>query len=132
MVKFSPKVVEQSNPHYSPEILLDTVMRVLGLRYDRHLAHRLGVQPPQICKIRKRRLLVTSAILISMHEETGLCLRELRALMGDYREHTRPSAKHPTIPQTVQMENLPYSKLVSQRILHSSLGDSIGTDWYRS
>ena len=128
MVKFSPKVVEQSNPHYSPEILLDTVMRVLGLRYDRHLAQRLGVQPPQICKIRKRRLLVTPAILISMHEETGLGLRELRALMGDYREHTRPSAKHPSIPHTVRTKDMPYSALVSQRILKSSPGDTVGTD----
>lgn len=127
MVKFSPKVVELSNPHYSPEILLDTVMRFLGLKYDRHLARRLGVQPPQICKIRKRRLLVTPAILISMHEETGLGLRELRALMGDYREHTRPSAKHPSIPQTVRINDLPYSELVSQKILKPSLDGRVRT-----
>ena len=39
------------------------------------------------------------ALLISMHEETGLPLPQLRALMGDYREHTGASSKHPAVPQ---------------------------------
>jgi hypothetical protein len=50
---------------------------------------------------------VAPALLISMHEETGLplplplplSLRQLRALMGDYREHTGASSKHPAVPQ---------------------------------
>ncbi len=44
-------------------------------------------------------MLVAAALLIGMHEETGLSIRQLRALMGDYREHTEPSAKHPQLPQ---------------------------------
>lgn len=99
MYKFTPKAVETDNPHYDPEALLDTLMRVLGTKNDRHLAHRLSVQPPQICKIRKRRVSVAPALLICMHEETGLSLRQLRALMGDYRDHTGPSAKHPVHAQ---------------------------------
>lgn len=95
MSKFTPDPVEKDNPHYNPTLLLDTVMQLLRLKYDRHLALRLEVLPSQICKIRKRRLSISPAILISMHEETLLSLRELRALMGDFREHTRPSAKHP-------------------------------------
>jgi antitoxin HigA-1 len=89
----------EENPHYDPETLLDTLQRVLGAKNDRQLASRLYVQPSQICKIRKRRVAVAPALLISMHEETGLSLRQLRALMGDYRDNTGPTAKHPTLPQ---------------------------------
>lgn len=99
MHKFTPKAVELDNPHYDPDALLDTIMRMLGGRNDRHLSDRLGVQPSQICKIRKRRVSVTPALLISMHEETGLSIRQLRALMGDYRVHTGASAMHPILPQ---------------------------------
>jgi len=98
MYKFTPKTVEVNNPHYDPESLLNTVMRLLCVKNDRQLAVRLGVQAPQICKIRKRRVPVAPALLISMHEETGLSLRELRTLMGDYRENSGPSAKHPVQP----------------------------------
>jgi len=99
MYKFTPKSVEADNPHYDPEALLDTLMRILGARNDRQLAGKLWVQASQICKIRKRRVPVAATLLISMHEETGLSIRQLRALMGDYREHTGASAKHPVLPQ---------------------------------
>lgn len=102
MYKFTQKTVENDNPHYDPASLLNTVMRLLCAKNDRQLATRLGVQPPQICKIRKRRVPVTPALLICMHEETGLSLRELRTLMGDYRENTGPSAKHPAKPHIQQ------------------------------
>lgn len=107
MHKFTPKAVESDNPHYDPETLLDTLMRMLvGGRNDRQLANRLGVQPSQICKIRKRRVSVSPALLISMHEETGLSIRQLRALMGDYRVHTGPSATHPVLPQLQYLNGL--------------------------
>lgn len=91
--------VEADNPHYDPEMLLDTLTIILGAKNDRHLAGKLFVQPSQICKIRKRRTPVSPALLISMHEETTLSIRQLRALMGDFREHTGRSAKHPNLPQ---------------------------------
>lgn len=99
MYKFTQKAVEADNPHYNPGTLLDTLTDLLGARNDRHLADKLSGQPSQICKIRKRRVSVAPALLISMHEETGLSIRQLRALMGDFREHTGPSAKHPSVPQ---------------------------------
>lgn len=99
MYRFNQKAVESDNPHYDPDALLDTLMRMLHARNDKMLAERLFVQPSQICKIRKRRIVVSPALLISMYEETGLTPRQLRALMGDYREHTGPSAKHPALPQ---------------------------------
>lgn len=117
MYRFKPKAVEADNPHYDPDLLLDTLMRLLGARNDRQLASRLGVQPSQICKIRKRNLSVPASLLISMHEETGLSLRQLRALMGDYREHTGASAKHPMLPQLQYLNGLQPQEL---RLLRSS------------
>lgn len=100
MLKFIPKAVMEENPHYDPERLLDTLQGLLNVKNDRQLANRLGAAPAQICKIRKRRVPVAAALLISMHEETNLSLRQLRALMGDYRPNTGPTAKHPAQPQT--------------------------------
>lgn len=98
MLKFVSKAVWEDNPHYDPERLLNTLHSVLGVPNDAQLARRLLAEPAQICKIRKRRVPVASALLISMHEESKLSLRTLRALMGDYRPHTGPSAKHPVEP----------------------------------
>ena len=99
MYKFNLKPVEADNPHYDPGALLDTLMYIFGAKNDRQLAHRLAIQPSQVCKVRKRRTSVASSLLIGMHEETGLSIRQLRALMGDYREHTGASATHPRWPQ---------------------------------
>lgn len=106
MYTFTLKAVEENNPHYDPEVLLDTLMCILGAPNDRQLAHRLKVAPSQVCKVRKRRISVAPSLLIGMHEETGLSIRQLRALMGDYREHTGPSAKHPIMPQTEHLNGL--------------------------
>lgn len=99
MYKFEFQRVEKDNPHYDPESLLGTIMCILDARNDRQLADRLGVSPSQVCKVRKRQLSVSPALLITMHEESGFTIRQLRALMGDFREHTGPSAKHPDLPQ---------------------------------
>lgn len=56
MYRFNQKAVESDNPHYDPDALLDTLMRMLHARTDKMLAERLFVQPSQICKIRKRRV----------------------------------------------------------------------------
>lgn len=106
MYKFNLKTVEEHNPHYDPEALLDTLMSILGAPNDRQLAHRLQVAPSQVCKVRKRRISVEPSLLIGMHEETGLSIRQLRALMGDYRQHAGPSAKHPIVPQTEHLNGL--------------------------
>lgn len=82
MYKFTPKTVEPDNPHYDPNTLLDTLTRLLQVKNDRQLAKRLEVQSPEICKIRKRRIPVAPALLVCMHEETELSIRQLRALMG--------------------------------------------------
>lgn len=77
---------------YNPDRLLDELMSAMQLKNDSRLAKRLKVAPPIICKIRKRRLPVSPAVLISMHEESGYSIRDLRYLMGDMRPHTGKSA----------------------------------------
>lgn len=74
-------------------------MRILGARNDRKLADRLSVRPSQICKLWKRSVPVSPTLLIGIREETGLSLRQPRALMGDHRDRTGPSAKHPVLPR---------------------------------
>jgi plasmid maintenance system antidote protein VapI len=87
-----------TNPHYNPDHLLDMLKTLLDTHSDRHLAARLGRHPSQLSRIRKREIAVTADLLLSMHEETGLAVRQLRALMGDFREHSGRSAKHPIVP----------------------------------
>lgn len=95
-----------NNPHYAPEKLMDMLQRVLRVSNDSQLAGRLGVKPPQICKIRKRRTPVSSTLLINIHEETGLSLLILRGLMGDFRDNTGPKAIHPAVPPAERLQEL--------------------------
>jgi hypothetical protein len=83
---------------YDSNHLLDIVKKFLELHLDRDLAARLGSHPSQISRIRQCHSAVTAELLLSMHEETGLAVNQLRALMGDFREHTGSSAKHPSNP----------------------------------
>jgi hypothetical protein len=72
--------------------LLDHLRARLGLRSDSALAGALRVAPPVISKIRHHRLPVGASLLIRMHEETGMEIKELRALMGDRRKHFRTAS----------------------------------------
>ncbi|MEC4720369.1 hypothetical protein RY831_14500 [Noviherbaspirillum sp. CPCC 100848] len=79
---------------YNPSRLLDIVIDRLQLKNDAALARTLGVPAPMISKIRHRRLPIGASLLISMHEETGWSIRELRDLMGDRRQKFRISLVH--------------------------------------
>ena len=79
---------------YDPNKLLDALIEKMGLKNDAALSRRLEVQPPVISKIRHRRLPVGASLLIRMHEESGLSIRELRTLMGDRRGKQRISDAH--------------------------------------
>lgn len=69
-------------PKNSPSVMFDEVMRVLGLKYDYQLAKVLRRDPSFICAIRQGRSPLPSAVLISLNEETGLSIKELKALAG--------------------------------------------------
>lgn len=66
----------------TPARLLDTLKELLLLRSDSDLAAVLGTTPSLISKVRHRQLPVADWLLISMHEESELSIRELRALNG--------------------------------------------------
>jgi plasmid maintenance system antidote protein VapI len=76
---------------YDPNRLLDALIVKLSLKNDAALSRALEVAPPVISKIRHRRLPVDAALIIRMHEVTGLSIRELRDLMGDRRAKFRLS-----------------------------------------
>lgn len=81
-------------PHdaeYNPNHLLDSLREKLSLRNDAGLSRALEVEPPVISKIRHRRLPIGAAMLIRMHEVSGMSIRELRLLMGDRRDKFRMS-----------------------------------------
>jgi antitoxin HigA-1 len=77
---------------YDPDRLLNEMKAALQVPNDSQLAKRLELSVPVICKIRKRVLPVTPTVLLTMHEESGYSIRDLRYLMGDMRPHTGKSA----------------------------------------
>jgi hypothetical protein len=79
---------DQISP-YDPNNLLDALHAKLRLKNDAALARLLEVNPPVISKIRHRRLSVGGALLIRIHEVTGLSISDLRFLMGDRRQKYR-------------------------------------------
>lgn len=79
---------------YDPNNLLDALIEKLKLKNDAALSRALEVAPPVVSKIRHRRLPVTAAVLIRMHEVTGLSIADLRMLMGDRRSKFRMSDAH--------------------------------------
>jgi DNA-binding transcriptional regulator YdaS (Cro superfamily) len=84
---------EGSQPHetygYNPHRLLNVLRQNHLLKSDAELARFLEVSPPIICKIRHRTTAVSGALLIRMHEVTGLTIEDLRYLMGDRRRKFR-------------------------------------------
>lgn len=74
-----------TNDDYNPNRLLDTLIERFGLKTDAALSRKLEVQAPLISKIRNRHLAVSAYLLLRMHEESGLSIRELCDLMGGRR-----------------------------------------------
>jgi hypothetical protein len=75
---------------YDPNHLVDHLRDLLRLDNDVALAHRLRVRPPTLSKVRRQRVAVSPALLIAMHEATGMAIAELRRLMGDRRPYFSP------------------------------------------
>lgn len=74
---------------YDPNRLLDALIERMNLKNDAALCRALSISPPVISKIRHGRIPVGASVLIRMHEESGISIRELRELMGDRRSDMR-------------------------------------------
>lgn len=74
---------------FNPNALLDHLIKKLDLRNDAALARALGVASPVVSKVRHGRLTVGATMLISMHEASGISIKDLRELMGDRRQRFR-------------------------------------------
>jgi hypothetical protein len=90
---FLPTIIpaNQMTLPYDPNRLLDEIQSRLKAKNDAALARTLSVQPPLISKMRHRRMPVGAALLLRIHEETGLSIRELQYLLGDRRRKYRIS-----------------------------------------
>jgi hypothetical protein len=77
------------NSEYNPNQLLNIVRANLRVKNDAALSRKLEVGPPVISKVRHGRLPVGAALLIRIHEVTGLGIDELRGMLGDRRAKYR-------------------------------------------
>jgi len=73
--------------------LLDVLINFLELKNDAALSRELRVSAPILSKIRHGVLPVSAAILVRMHEVSGLSIYELRACMGDHRANLACSTR---------------------------------------
>ena len=71
--------------HYTPEVFLDRLCQKLGARSLSALGRVVGLSPSVLSKVKRRRLAVSSEILLKIHEATDIPVRELRRWMGDMR-----------------------------------------------
>lgn len=67
---------------YTPGVLLDYLKARFHIKNDATLAHRLLVPHPTVSKLRHRKLELSPALLLRMHEITGVAVEELRKQAG--------------------------------------------------
>lgn len=69
------------NPEGDPNRLLDALRERKQLKNDAELCRALDVAPPLISKIRNRKLAISPALMIRMHDTFDMPINELRRLM---------------------------------------------------
>jgi plasmid maintenance system antidote protein VapI len=71
--------------HYDPNSMLNAILWKLRLKNDAALCRIAEVNPAVISKIRHNRMPVSAAVLLRLHEVTGMSVKALQDLMGDRR-----------------------------------------------
>lgn len=74
---------------YDTNHLLDSVLDHLNLPDDAALSAALGVAPEMLSDIRQMQQALDPALLIRMHELTGISIVGLRNILGDRRKKLR-------------------------------------------
>jgi hypothetical protein len=78
------------DPTYDPNSFTDWACDILECKNDAALARKLDMSPVILSKIRHRKIGPTAPMLIALHEETGLHIRDIKARM--FREPLREAA----------------------------------------
>jgi plasmid maintenance system antidote protein VapI len=71
-------------PHKAPQNpnhFLDSILIIMRLKNDAALSRAVNVAAPALSKLRHGRLPVTAALLLKLHDYTGLTIAELRKLL---------------------------------------------------
>lgn len=76
------RMTEDQAVAYNPNRLLDVICAKMQLKNDAALSRFLTVAPPVISKIRHLRLPLGASLLIRIHEETDIEIRDLKTLAG--------------------------------------------------
>lgn len=71
--------------NYQPMVVIDVVKKRLGAENDLQLGAMLEISKNTISKIRHRKMAIGAAMLLAMHETSGISIKELKHLMGDTR-----------------------------------------------
>lgn len=69
------------NPNENVNRLLDMIISKLALKNDSALCRCLRIAPPVISKIRHGSLPVGATMLLRLHEESGMSIRELKDVL---------------------------------------------------
>lgn len=71
-----------SSPSYTPSKLINETAWQLGCRNYHSLGFALEIDPAQLCRIRKRREVVSSRMMVAIADRTGWSIQYIRALAG--------------------------------------------------
>jgi hypothetical protein len=82
-------------PHgsFNPAHMLDHLRYRLRLKNDASLSRLLDVTPFLLSRIRHRKRSVCAGLMVRIHEATGIRVHDLRVMMGDRRQRTRPGLR---------------------------------------
>lgn len=72
----------RTNPDYSPEKLLDVLLDRFKLKNDAALARALQLPPTVVSKLRSKSSNLSAAVLLRLHDATGLSINDIRSLMN--------------------------------------------------
>ena len=78
-------IAPSDTANIQPLVMLAHVKEQLGAKNDKELADMLGVARPTLSKLRHRKISVGAALLLAIHDTSGLSIKELKRLMGDTR-----------------------------------------------
>lgn len=66
----------------SASMMIDYLKEVLEITSDAKLCERLHIAKPTISKIRHGKLGVSATLLLAIHDETGIEIKQLKRLLG--------------------------------------------------